>query len=172
MTAVLAFSSTVLAGDWISLAVHPQPAGGVKATAAIVFPVAPNVIQRLLTDYRHWPDLFEVRMRIAELRESDGTAFTDIRIDHSLLPGERRLLCESRALPGGGLLTELAGGDFKQYRRVWKLSPLQDGGTQADFELVVEVDTIVPDWLVAVAMRQELEAHFRIVREKALAATK
>jgi hypothetical protein len=105
-----------------------------------------------------------------ELREEHGTAFTDLRIDHSLLPGERRLLCESRSLAGGGLLTELRGGDFKQYRRLWTLSPA-DGGrqTKAEFELLVEIDTIVPDWMVAIAMRQELEAHFRIVREKALA---
>lgn len=168
---VLACSaSTARAGDAVSLDVQAQPTGGVKATATVFFPVEPAIIQRLLTDYAHWPDLFEVRMRIAELREQDGKAFTDIRIDHSLLPGERRLMCESRSLPGGGLLTELKGGDFKQYRRMWKLSPVAGGSqTKADFELLVEIETIVPDWIVAIAMRQELEAHFRIVREKALA---
>lgn len=157
------------AGDPVALDVQVVPTGGVKATATILFPVEPAIIQRLLTDYVHWPDLFDVRMRIAELREQDGKAFTDIRIDHSLLPGERRLMCESRTLPGGGLLTELNGGDFKQYRRVWKLRSV-DGGTQtkAEFELLVEIETIVPDWMIAIAMRQELEAHFRIVREKAL----
>ncbi len=158
------------AGD-VSLDVQPVPTGGVRAIASVRFPVAPAVIQRLLTDYAHWPDLFDVRMRIAEWHEHDGKAFTDIRIDHSLLPGERRLLCESRTLSGGGLLTELRGGDFKQYRRVWKLHPLDGGAhTQAEFDLLVEIDTIVPDWMVAMAMRQELEAHFRIVRDKALAA--
>jgi hypothetical protein len=40
--------------------------------------------------------------------------------------------------------------------------------TKADFELLVQVDTIVPDWLIAIAMRRELEAHFRIVQERAL----
>jgi hypothetical protein len=154
------------------LDVRVEPAGGVRATATVWFPVEPSIIQHLLTDYAHWPDLFDVRMRIAELREQDGKAYTDIRIDHSLLPGERRLLCESRALPAGGLLTELRGGDFKQYRRLWKLSPVDGGArTRADFELLVEIDTLVPDWIIAVAMRQELEAHFRIVRDKALALT-
>ncbi len=148
----------------------PNRPAGSKPPPPFFFPVEPAIIQRLLTDYAHWPDLFEVRMRIAELREQDGKAFTDIRIDHSLLPGERRLMCESRSLPGGGLLTELKGGDFKQYRRMWKLSPAAGGSqTKADFELLVEIETIVPDWIVAIAMRQELEAHFRIVREKALA---
>ncbi len=157
------------AGDPVALDVQVVPTGGVKATATVHFPVEPAIIQRLLTDYAHWPDLFEVRMRIAELREQDGKAFTDIRIDHSLLPGERRLMCESRTLPGGGLLTELKGGDFKQYHRVWKLSPAAGGAqTKADFELLVEIETIVPDWLIAVSMRHELEAHFRIVRETAL----
>ena len=72
-------------------------------------------------------------------------------------------------LSTGGLLTELRGGDFKQYRRVWTLTPTEGGRhTSAEFELLVEIETFVPDWLIAVAMRQELETHFRIVREKAL----
>ena len=167
---MLVFCSTwTWAGDPVLLEVRTQPTGGVKALATVLFPVEPRVIQQLLTDYTHWPELFEVRMRIAELREQNGIAYTDIRIDHSLLPGERRLICESRSLPGGGLLTELRGGDFKQYRRVWILTSTE-GGTQtkAEFELLVEIETIVPDWVIAVAMRRELETHFRIVREKAL----
>ena len=166
---MLSISIPALPGNPVTLDVQVQAAGGVRAKATVVFPVEPAIIHSLLTDYAHWPDLFEVRMRVAELREQDGTAFTDIRIDHSLLPGERRLLCESRALPGGGLLTELKGGDFKQYRRVWKLSSVEGGkGTTADFDLLVEIDSIVPDWMIAIAMRQELESHFRIVREKGL----
>jgi hypothetical protein len=108
-------------------------------------------------------------MRMAEIREQDGKVFTDIRIDHALLPGERRLLSETRILPTGELLTELKGGDFRQYRRFWKLIPI-DGGThtKAEFELVVEVDMMVPDWIVVVAMRRDMETHFRIMREKAL----
>ena len=172
LTAVLVMlgSTWVWAGDPVSLEVKAQPAGGVKATATVTFPAEPGIIQELLTDYVHWPELFDVRMRIAELREQNGSVYTDIRIDHSLLPGERRLICESRALPGGGLLTELRGGDFKQYRRVWALVPTE-GGTQtkAEFELFVEIETVVPDWVMAVAMRQELETHFRIVKEKAWA---
>jgi hypothetical protein len=34
--------------------------------------------------------------------------------------------------------------------------------------LIVEIETMLPDWLVAFATRRELETHFRIVREKAL----
>ena len=161
------------AGDPVMLDVRVEPTGGVRATATVLFPVEPAVIQRLLSDYAHWPDLFDVRMRIAELREQDGKAFTDIRIDHSLLPGERRLMCESRALPGGGLLTELKGGDFKQYRRLWKLNSMEGGKqTNAEFELLVEIDSLVPDWMIAIAMRRELESHFRIVKEKALSRVK
>lgn len=153
------------------LNVRVEAAGGVHATATVLFPVEPAIIQRLLTDYVHWPDLFDVRMRMAGIREEDGRTVTDVRIDHVLLPGERRLLCESRALPGGGLITELKGGDFKRYRRVWTLKAAEGGTrTQAEFDLLVEVETIVPDWLVAIAMRRDLEAHFRIVTEKALAS--
>jgi hypothetical protein len=158
------------AAESVVLDVHTESDGGLRATATILFPVEQAIIQRLLTDYAHWPELFEVRMRMAEIREQDGKVFTDIRIDHALIPGERRLLSETRTLTTGGILTELKGGDFRQYRRFWKLAP-RDGGahTKAEFELVVKIDTIAPDWLVAVAMRRDLETHFRIIREKALA---
>ena len=150
--------------------VRSESTGGVRATATILFPVESAVIHRILTDYARWPELFDVRMRMAEIREQDGKVFTDIRIDHALLPGERRLLSETKILPTGGLLTELKGGDFKQYRRFWKLTPVDGGAyTKAEFELFVEIDSSVPDWMVALAMRQDLESHFRIMTEKALA---
>ncbi len=160
------------AGEPVELTVQPMPTGGLKATASMVFSAEAGVIQQILTDYPHWPDLFDIRMRIVDLREQDGKTVTDIRIAHALIPGERRLVCESRALPEGGVLTELRGGDFKQYRRIWMLAPA-DGGrqTKAQFELQVQIETIVPDWLVAVAVRKELTAHFRMVQEKALAMT-
>ena len=167
---VLGWSGSSRADEPVVLDVRTEPTGGVRATATILFPVEPAIIQRLLTDYAHWPELFDVRMRMAEVREQDGKAFTDIRIDHALLPGEQRLLSETRTLPTGELLTELKGGDFKQYRRFWKLIPVDGGAyTKAEFELLVEVDTVMPDWIVALAMRQDLESHFRILREKALA---
>ena len=150
------------------LDVRVEPGGGVHATATVIFPVEPAIIQRILTDYAHWPDLFDVRMRMADVRVQGDRTATDVRIDHVLLPGERRLLCESWVLPGGGLMTELRGGDFKQYRRTWTLSAVEAGAqTKADFDLLVEIETIIPDWLIAVAMRRDLEAHFRIVTEKA-----
>jgi hypothetical protein len=153
----------------VVLDVRTEPTGGVRSTATILFPVEPAIIQHILTDYAHWPELFDVRMRMVEIRVQEGRAFTDIRIEHALLPGERRLLSETRALPTGGLLTEMKGGDFKQYRRFWKLTPV-DGGvhTKAEFELFVEIDTMFPDWMVAAAMKRDLESHFRIIREKAL----
>jgi hypothetical protein len=166
---VFEWSGWSRAAEPVVLDVHTEPTGGVRATAMILFPVEPAIIQRLLTDYAHWPELFDMRMRMAEIREQDGKVFTDIRIDHALLPGERRLLSETRPLPTGGLLTVLKGGDFKQYRRFWNLIPV-DGGvhTKAEFELVVEIDTIVPDWMVVMAMRRDLESHFRLMKEKAL----
>ena len=163
-------STWAWAGDPVSLDVKVQATGGVKAIATVTFPVGPEIIRQLLTDYAHWPELFDTRMRMADIREQAGSVFTDIRIEHALLPGERRLLSESRMLSTGSLLTELRGGDFKQYRRVWTLTPAEDGRhTNAEFELLVEIETFVPDWVIAVAMRQELETHFRIVREKAMA---
>ena len=158
------------AAEPVVLDVRTEPNGGVRATATILFPAPVSVIRAILTDYANWPEIFDGRMRMAELREQDGKAFTDIRIEHALLPGERRLLSETRTLPTGGLLTELKGGDFKQYRRLWKLNSADGGAhTKAEFELLVEIDMMAPDWMVALVMRRDLESHFRLVREKALA---
>ncbi|MGZ8381583.1 MAG: SRPBCC family protein [Nitrospira sp.] len=159
--------------DTDELEVKTEPGGGIRATAHPIFPAKPEVVQALLADYSHWPDLFEVRMRVAELTIREGVATIDLRIEHPLMPGEHRLVTESRSVPNGGLVTDLKGGDFKRYHRVWMLEPTGAGNqTRAAFELVVEIESMVPDWLVAIAMRQELEAHFRIVKQKALEQSK
>jgi ribosome-associated toxin RatA of RatAB toxin-antitoxin module len=159
--------------DTDGLEVTVEPGGGIRATAHPLFPAKPEAIQALLADYSHWPDLFEVRMRVAELNIHDGVATIDLRIEHPLMPGEHRLVTESRSLPNGGLVTDLKSGDFKRYHRVWTLEPAGAGNqTRATFALVIEIESMVPDWVVAIAMRQELEAHFRIVKQKALEQSK
>ena len=173
LSAVVLEPGALAAADTDGLAVKTEPGGGIRATAHPLFPARPEVIQALLADYTHWPDLFEVQMRVAELNIHDGVATVDLRIEHPLMPGEHRLVTESRSLPNGGLVTDLKGGDFKRYHRVWMLEPAGAGNqTRAAFELVVEIESMVPDWLVAIAMRQELEAHFRIVKQKALEQSK
>jgi hypothetical protein len=167
---LVCFEDSGASTDTDVLNVAVESGGGVRAVARVTFSAPPRIVHSLLTDYVHWPELFEVRMRLAELSIHEGVATTDFRIEHAFLPGERRLITRSHALPGLGMVTDLVGGDFKQYHRVWKLTPVDGGSrTRADFELVVAVDSIVPDWLVALAMRRELEAHFRIVKEKSLA---
>jgi hypothetical protein len=163
----------LMAAEPGKLDVGVESDGGVRARAQVLFPAKLEVVQALLSDYQHWPDLFEARMRVADFHVHGDIATVDLRIDHPLMPGERRLVTESRVLPKGGLVTDLTGGDFKRYHRVWKLQPAGEGNqTRADFELVVEIESMVPDWLVAIAMRQELEAHFRIVKQKALEHSK
>ena len=77
-----------------ALVVQPDPDGGVRATATLLFPGGPAVLQSILSEYRKWPELFETRMRVAQVEERDGRVLTDIYISHALLPGEQRLLCE------------------------------------------------------------------------------
>lgn len=154
----------------LTLTVNPDPDGGVQAKAVLLFPASRDVVQAVLTDYAHWPDLFGTSMRLAHLEYQEGRVITDLYIRHMLLPGERRLLCASRELDGGGLDTTLLGGDFRRYHRTWRLFAAEDGaGTHAEFDLLVEVETFAPDWLIALAMRRELETHFRLVRERVLA---
>ena len=167
---VFGWSGWSLAAEPVLLDVRTEPTGGVKATATVLFPAPVSVIQSILTDYAHWPALFDVRMRIADLSVQDGITRLDVRIAHALLPGERRLVTESRTLPNGELLSDLKGGDFTRYHRRWKLTPVEGGAqTHAEFELFVEIESVVPDWLVAVAMKRDLDAHFRIVKDRALA---
>ena len=138
-----------------------------RAVATLRLQAPPGIVQTVLTDYAKWPELFGVRMRLAHLERRDDRVLTDLYIKHALLPGERRLLCESRELPDGGLVTTLVAGDFKRYHRTWKLSPDGSGAvTRAEFELLVEVDTWAPDWLMAMELRRNLETHFRILRER------
>jgi len=167
---LLGWSGWSLAAEPVVLDVRPEPTGGVRVTASILFPAPVPVVQAILTDYAHWPELFEVRMKVADLKVQDGVATMDVRIEHALLPGERRLVTESRILAGGELVADLKGGDFKRYHRRWKLTSVNgDAQTRADLDLFVEIESLVPDWLVAVGMRRDLESHFRIVQEKALA---
>jgi ribosome-associated toxin RatA of RatAB toxin-antitoxin module len=161
------FSATLEETD--RLEVHADPAGGVRATASLLFPASISVIQGILTDYVHWPELFEGRMRLADLKVQNGVATTDLRIEHAFLPGERRLVTESRLLPNGELVGDLKGGDFKRYHRRWKLTSVDGGAqTRADFELAFEIDSLAPDWLISRVTRRDLESHFRLVKEKAL----
>lgn len=152
-----------------ALVVQAEPTGGVRATATLLFPGNPAVLHSILTEYHKWPELFETKMRVAQVEEREGHVLTDVFISHPLLPGEQRLICDSQVLPGGGLVTDLKGGDFKQYHRTWKLEAAGDGSqTRADFELLVEPKTLIPDWLIAVAMERELNVHFHLVRQRAL----
>lgn len=151
------------------LAVRPDPSGGLRATATLRFSAPPAVLQRVLTDYDRWPELFGTPMRLASVERQGARVVTDLYVTHPLLPGERRLLSESLELPGGGVTTRLLGGDFKRYARTWKLSADGDGRrTLAEFDLLVEVDTWAPDWLLAVWLRRELDTHFRLLRARAM----
>jgi Polyketide cyclase / dehydrase and lipid transport len=164
-----AFGASAWAGadDPAKLEVHTEPAGGVRAVATLRLQAPPGIVQTVLTDYAKWPELFGVQMRLAHLERHEDHVLTDLYIKHAFLPGERRLLCESRELPDGGLVTTLVAGDFKRYRRTWKLSPDGNGVvTRAEFELLVEVDNWAPDWLMALELRRQLDKHFRILRER------
>jgi hypothetical protein len=155
------------ADDPVQLEVRTEPAGGVRAAATLRLQAPPGIVQTVLTDYEKWPELFGVRMRLAHLERREDRVLTDLYIKHALLPGERRLLCESRELSDGGLVTTLVAGDFKQYHRTWKLSPDGSGAvTRAEFELLVEVDTWAPNWLMAMELRRNLETHFLILKER------
>jgi hypothetical protein len=97
---------------------------------------------------------------------------TDLLIDRSPLPGKLRLLCETRELPNGEFVTSLIEGNFTRYLRRWRFVPeIRESAvhTRAEMELLVAMDSWVPDWLFAAMLRRDLETHFKILRERALA---
>jgi hypothetical protein len=146
--------------------VRREPSGGVFATAVLHLPAPLSVVQTVLTDYEKWPELFDMPMRITRVERHAGYTVTDMALGHTLMIGERRLVLENRELAGGGLVSRLVSGDFTRYLRTWTLRA--DGEatrTRADFQLQVDFETVVPSWLVAGAVRRELEAHFRILTE-------
>ena len=153
------------------LEIHDDPAGGKKAVATLRIAVPPDAVRAVLSDYERWPDLFDGRFRITRLERLDGRVVTDLLIDRSPLPGELRLVCETRELPTGEIVTSLIEGDFKRYLRRWRFVPEMNGGvvhTRAEMELLVDLDSWVPDWLFAAMLRRDLETHFKILRERAL----
>jgi hypothetical protein len=153
------------------LEIHDDPAGGKKATATLRIAAPPDAVRAVLGDYERWPDLFDGRFRMAKLERLDGRVVTDLLIKRSPLPGEMRLLCETRELPDGGIVTSLIEGDFTRYRRQWRFVPEMNGGavhTRAEMELVVNPEMWTPGWLFATMLRSDLEAHFKILRERAI----
>jgi len=170
---IAVISGVALAADMPStmLEIHDDPAGGKKAVATLRIAAPPDAVRAVLSDYERWPDLFDGRFRVARLERLDGRVVTDLLIDRSPLPGEMRLLCETRELPGGDIVTSLIEGDFKRYRRQWRFMPEMNGSavhTRAEMELLVEMDSWVPDWLFATMLRRDLETHFKILRERAI----
>lgn len=153
------------------LEIRDDPAGGKKAVATLLIAAPPDAVRAVLSDYERWPDLFDGRFRVAKLERLDGRVVTDLLIDRSPLPGEMRLMCETRELPNGEIVTSLIEGDFTRYLRRWRFVPeIHDGAvqTRAEMELLVAMDSWVPDWLFAAMLRRDLEAHFKILRERAL----
>lgn len=149
-----------------------DPAGGKKAVATLRIAAPPDAVRAVLSDYERWPDLFDGRFRMAKLERLDGRVVTDLLITRWPLPGEMRLLCETRELPDGDILTSLIAGNFKRYKRHWRFIAETNGGavrTRAEMDMLVDIDSWVPDWLFATMLRRDLEAHFRILRARAIA---
>jgi hypothetical protein len=155
-----------------TLDIQPDPGGGLHATATLHLPAPPSVVQQVLTDYERWERLFGVSMRMLRLERREDRVITEVSLSHPILPGENRLLCESRELPGGGLVTTLIEGDFKRYERTWRLAEDEDRAvTKAQFELVVEVETWAPNWLIALELKRQLTRHFAILQDTVAART-
>jgi len=145
--------------------------GGMRAVAVVWLPASADAVRAVLTDYDRWPDLFPGRFRVTAIRHEPDRVLTDLRINRSPLPGTMRLLCETRSLPDGSLVTSLVEGDFRQYRRRWVLTEERGGRavvTRAEVDLRFVLDSWIPTWLMSGALRSQMEEHFRALHARIL----
>lgn len=166
-----------IVGGWSSAVANDSPTGllvdslsdgTIRASANFRVKADPADIQSVITNYEQWPDLFDTDIRITKVERQEGRVVTELLVSHLLLFSTKRLLCENKEIPGGGLTTTKLEGDFKRYDRTWKVLPKKDGDySLVVFHLEMNVDTWAPDWIVASALRDELEVHFQLVRERA-----
>jgi ribosome-associated toxin RatA of RatAB toxin-antitoxin module len=169
---LIATAARAADGPAAVLDIRDDPAGGKVATATVRIPAPPAAVRAVLGDYERWPELFDGRFTVAKLDRLEGRVVTDLRIKRTPLPGTMRLVCETRESPGGEIVTSLVEGDFKRYRRQWTLVPETTGGavhTQARMEMTVDPEMWTPGWLFARMLRSDLETHFVILRERAVA---
>jgi ribosome-associated toxin RatA of RatAB toxin-antitoxin module len=145
--------------------------GGMRVFAVVWLPAPPETVRAVLTDYDRWPELFPGRFRVTAIRREPDRVLTDLQINRSPLPGTLRLLCETRSLPDGSLVTSLVEGDFLQYRRRWVLAEERAGGavlTRAEVDLRFVLDSWVPTWLMSGGLRSQMEEHFHALHARVL----
>ena len=154
-----------------TLNIETVDGGGFHARATLHVPAPPDAVRAVLTDYERWPQLFAGRFRITKIERREGRVLTDLQIKRFPLPGEMRLLCETRE-SAGDLMTSLVEGDFSRYERRWTFRDESDGThprTRAELDLQFALVAWAPDWLVMMNLRRQLEEHLMILREMAMA---
>ncbi len=126
------------------------------------------VVQAVLTNYPAWPELFTKPIEVLRIEQIGDRVLTELQVNHGFLFGKRRLILENRPLPDGGVVSTLVGGDFRQYVRTWRLGPGRGNrGTEAEIDLLTEIETWAPDWILVRIVRSELEGHFELLRQAA-----
>lgn len=169
---LLALAAEDIYAPGSNLETKTDPDGGVRAHAILLLPANRPVVQRVLTDFARWPELFETKMRMAKVDRQDDHVITELFVAHPILPSESRLLSDNRLHPDGRLTTTFLEGDFKRYARTWRLTETSASETRAEFDLIMEANTLVPDWMVAIVLKKELDAHFKLLRARIVEVAK
>jgi hypothetical protein len=124
-------------------------------------PLRPEV----LADCEHWLLLFPPGLRVISIRWKADRVLTELAVLHYVLPGELRLVVETQEPEPGRIETNLVGGDFNRYRRVWRLTGTEGGSqTRAELDLDLQPKRWMPGWLFKFALRQELRDHLKGLR--------
>ena len=136
--------------------------GTATVKALLELPGTPSITHDVLTDYDQWPTLFPAGLRLATIRREPDRVVTDLYVQARVLPGELRLMIETREPRPGQLDAHFLAGDFQRYERTWRLSPAVNGTrTKAELDMLIQLKQWAPHWLVATLLRQDLEEHFR-----------
>jgi ribosome-associated toxin RatA of RatAB toxin-antitoxin module len=139
--------------------------GIAHVTGTLDLPGEPHTVHAILTDYAQWPSLFSKGMSVLTVRHEPDGVITDLSLPRYLLPGTLRLVILTQTPTLGQIEARLIDGDFDHFRRLWEFVPLHEGrATRARLQMDIRPKGWLPRWLLAYALRRELQEHFQRLR--------
>lgn len=156
------------AAQFKPVALEVNGEGIAVAKAVLTLPGSPDLVRHLLTDPTNWPNLFPSPVRIQSVIRHENSAVTDMVLSPSLFLGDLHMVVETREVTPLHLETALVRGDVRQYRHVWRLTPLAGKHcTRAALELTMQLRTWIPTWMLRWLVRTELDGHLERVGAEA-----
>lgn len=146
--------------------------GGVALVACGVVEASPGVVWPVLRDCELYEQFLPGVQRSVLLGRRDGVARCDVSIDLPFPLDDLRSVTrvEERERPDGGFARKwsLVGGNYRRNEGSWTLSSWGPEGRQtlAVYELDIELDSIIPDFLLWRAQSATAPRVFDAIRQR------